>query len=101
MLERGYEILARRYRNRFGEIDLVAKRNDVLLFIEVKSRSGPEFGDPLQAVTPRKIAHLRKAACGFLLEYPDYQKNYYWELAAIAVRHYEELPKLELVKILL
>ena len=46
---RGYSILARRYRTRHGEIDIVAMDDDVLVFVEVKARSDRRFGGPLAA----------------------------------------------------
>ena len=51
---RGYAILARRFRTRHGEIDIVARDGDVLVFVEVKARSSRSFGGALGAVTPRK-----------------------------------------------
>lgn len=51
---RGYVILARRFRTRHGEIDIVARDGEVLVFVEVKARSSPGFGGALGAVTPRK-----------------------------------------------
>jgi uncharacterized protein (TIGR00252 family) len=53
---RGYRILARRYRTRFGEIDLVARQGDCIVFVEVKTRRGGSFGDPAAAVTARAPA---------------------------------------------
>ena len=51
---RGYAILARRFRTRHGEIDIVARDGDVLVFVEVKARSSGGFGGAIGAVTPRK-----------------------------------------------
>jgi len=51
---RGYAILARRFRTRHGEIDIVARDGDVLVFVEVKARSSRRFGGALGAVTARK-----------------------------------------------
>ena len=51
---RGYAILARRFRTRHGEIDIVARDGDVLVFVEVKARSSRGFGGAIGAVTPRK-----------------------------------------------
>ena len=48
---RGYAIVARRYRTRHGEIDIVAMDEGVLVFVEVKTRSDRRFGSPLAAVT--------------------------------------------------
>ena len=54
MRRRGYAILARRFWTRHGEIDIVARDGDVLVFVEVKARSSRSFGGALGAVTPRK-----------------------------------------------
>jgi putative endonuclease len=58
---RGYAITARRYRTRFGEIDIIARDGDTLVFVEVKARQGRAFGGGAAAVTPlkqRKVAHM-------------------------------------------
>ena len=54
---RGYVILARRYRTRFGEIDLIARDRDAPVFVEAKTR---RFGGPLAAVGFRKQQRLEK-----------------------------------------
>jgi putative endonuclease len=59
--KRGYEIIARRYRRRGGEIDIIAKDGPTWVFVEVKARDSHEFGDAAEAVTPfkrRRIAQL-------------------------------------------
>lgn len=98
--KQGYKIIAERYRTAFGEVDLVALAGSIVLFAEVKSRSGPDFGDPLEAVTPAKIRHFQRAASGFLIEFPQYQKDHFWEFAAIGIRNYDGRTEIEMVKIL-
>ena len=64
---RGYRIVARNWRCRLGELDLVAERRGVLVFCEVKSRhGGAAFGGGYEAVTWRKRAKLRSLAEAFL-----------------------------------
>lgn len=54
-LERlGYQILVRRYRSRFGEIDLIATDDGTVVFVEVKTKTDGDFGDPAEMVTPQK-----------------------------------------------
>ncbi|MCL6591009.1 MAG: YraN family protein [Firmicutes bacterium] len=66
-LERnGYQIIARNYHCRMGEIDLIAKDGPVWCFIEVKTRRGPDFGYGYEAVTSVKRKHLVKAAMTYL-----------------------------------
>lgn len=58
---RGYAILARRHRSRFGEIDIIASSGGDIVFVEVKARAGDEFGGSASAVTvwkQRRIAHM-------------------------------------------
>jgi putative endonuclease len=75
---RGYAILARRYRTRFGEIDIVARDGPTIVFVEVKARTSDRYGEPAAAVTLHKQAkvtamaddyiarrHLRDAPCRF------------------------------------
>ena len=59
---RGYEVLARNWRVREGELDLVLAGPAVVVFCEVKSRSGAAFGQPFEAVTAAKQARLRRLA---------------------------------------
>ena len=60
---RGMRILRRNYRTRHGEVDLIARDGDVLVFVEVKAR---RRGDPAEAVTPEKQRRLTLAALHFL-----------------------------------
>ena len=67
----GFRILARRFRSRAGEIDIVAEEGRTLVFVEVKSRSSETFGLPAEAVDGRKQARLVKAAALYLMRDPD------------------------------
>jgi putative endonuclease len=62
LLQRGYRILERNYRCRFGEIDLIARDGKTLTFIEVKTRRSQRFGPAASAVTLAKQRHLVKAS---------------------------------------
>ena len=63
---RGYAILARRYRTRHGELDIIARDGDVLVFVEVKTRSSGAFGGPLDAVTSDKQRRLIRMALEYI-----------------------------------
>jgi putative endonuclease len=62
----GFAVVARNWRVREGEIDLIARRADVLVFCEVKTRRSDAFGIPAEAVTFRKQARIRKLAALWL-----------------------------------
>lgn len=60
--QRGYVIRARNFRWRFGEIDLIAERDGLLVFVEVRTRRGDAYGDPAATLTPAKQERLRATA---------------------------------------
>jgi putative endonuclease len=69
LTRRGYRLVERNYRTRRGEIDLIVHKGDVVVFVEVKLRRSTGFGDPLEAVTPRKQATLRLLAERYLADH--------------------------------
>jgi len=70
--ENGYEILASQFRCRFGEIDLIARRGDILCFVEVKLRSDRRFGLPRDFVTTAKQRRIRTTAAFYMTRHdPD------------------------------
>jgi putative endonuclease len=66
LVRRGYAILARRYRTRHGEIDIVARDGPTTVFIEVKARATDEFGAAAEAVGLRKQRRLVRMAVDYL-----------------------------------
>jgi len=62
----GYRLLERSARSRLGEIDLVMKDGGTIVFVEVKTRSSVRFGEPEEAVDPRKQARIARAAQVYL-----------------------------------
>jgi putative endonuclease len=67
----GYRILARNVWLAGGELDLVVRRGRTIAFVEVKSKAGGGFGDPLEMVTPVKVERLRRAALAWLAAHPE------------------------------
>ena len=67
---RGYTVLARNWRCREGELDLVLARSGSVVFCEVKTRTGSGFGIPAEAVTGEKQRRLRRLATRWLSEQP-------------------------------
>ena len=63
---RGYEVLARNWRCREGELDLVLRGDGAVVFCEVKTRSSMSFGAPAEAVTRQKQARVRRLAVAWL-----------------------------------
>ncbi|MCJ7740020.1 YraN family protein [Candidatus Microgenomates bacterium] len=66
----GYKILERNFRKSYSEIDLVALDGKTLVIIEVKTRIGDKYGLPEEAITPRKLRSLTKAAYYYQMLHP-------------------------------
>ena len=62
----GYRILETNYRSKLGEIDIIAKEKDTLVFVEVKARNTSRFGSPKAAVTPAKQRKISMVALDYL-----------------------------------
>lgn len=60
--EKGYKIIERNFRKGYGEIDIIAIQGRTLVFVEVKTRTGNQFGTPLEAITYFKLRTLVKTA---------------------------------------
>jgi putative endonuclease len=83
---RGYRVVARNWRCRLGELDLVVERGGVLVFCEVKSRRQSVFGGGFEAVTGRKRAKLRAVAEAFLQATGSRPQAIRFDVASVAVR---------------
>ena len=83
LADRGYEIIARNLRTEYGELDLIARQGNQLVFVEVKARSSTEFGHPEEAVTSAKQQHLADAAETYLQAHPEIQSE--WRVDVISI----------------
>jgi putative endonuclease len=70
LMAKGYRILAKRYRTPYGEIDLVARRRNLIAFVEVKARAS--LDEAAYAVTPRQQQRIIAAAQGWLVAHPEH-----------------------------
>ncbi|HEY3679880.1 MAG TPA: YraN family protein [Bradyrhizobium sp.] len=70
LMAKGYRILAKRFRTPHGEIDLVARRRNVIVFVEVKARAS--LDEAAYAVTPRQQRRIIDAAQGWLVAHPEH-----------------------------
>jgi putative endonuclease len=68
--ERGLRLVTRNYRCRRGEIDLIMRDADNLVFVEVRYRASTRFGTPAETVGPRKRRRLAAAAAHYLMRHP-------------------------------
>jgi putative endonuclease len=80
---KGYSILERNVRTAHGEIDIVASKDSLLVFVEVKARRSHAFAYPEDSVTRRKQLHLLSAAEEYLQAHPESGES--WQFDVIAV----------------
>jgi putative endonuclease len=78
-----YTIVARNYRCRLGEVDLVALDGATVVFIEVKTRTQPGFGSPLEAVDRRKQRQIQRTAQQYLSEHRLHDRNARFDVVGV------------------
>jgi len=83
LVKLGYRIVARQHRNAGGELDLVAIDGGTVVFIEVKSRSNEDRGQPVDAITPDKQRRLTRAALVFLKQRQWLERRCRFDVIAI------------------
>lgn len=82
---KGYEIVETKYHTRFGELDIVARDRETLVFVEVKTRVGTEYGSGLVALTKSKQRHLIRAALSYLQQRGFQNRSCRFDLLALTL----------------
>lgn len=71
LISHKYKILERNFQKRYGELDVITLKDNILVFVEVKTRIGRKFGLPEEAVTPRKLSEIKQTAYYYKLLHPE------------------------------
>lgn len=95
LLQRGYTILGRNIRTPEGEIDLIVRKNEIVVFVEVKARSHSQNGYPEEAITEEKMEHMLNSAEHYLLEHPELEENWRVDVISVTGRPNEMNPQIE------
>lgn len=82
--QKGYEILERNYRHQHAEIDLIARKGKLMVFVEVKTRSSTVFGNPEEFVTYTKARLIMKAAEQYIFA-KDWNHDVRFDIVAVTV----------------
>jgi len=85
LLKKGYIIVHRNWRTGRREVDIIAAKDDTLVVVEIKTRSGTAFGYPEEAVNQKKQAFLREAATVISIENPQY-RNIRFDVISVLVQ---------------
>lgn len=95
--ERGYIVRERNWHCPAGEIDIVAEDGDCLVFVEVRTRRGCEYGTPEESVTPVKQAKLMEVAQTYLQEHP-WDGDWRIDVVAVEMSSRGKLLRVELIQ---
>ena len=94
----GFEILARNYRTREGEVDIVARDGDTCVFVEVKARRQSAYGLPEESITATKAGHLIAAAQAYLGEHGGLHDDWRIDLVAVELDRAGRVERVELIR---
>jgi len=86
LLGKRYDIITRRFRMFRGEIDIIARDGETLVFVEVKARADESHGRPEEAVTPAKQRQIRRIAQGYLITNPHPGVDCRFDVIAVLLR---------------
>jgi putative endonuclease len=92
----GYKILEQNYRNKLGEIDIIAKEKGTLVFVEVKARKTHVFGNPKWAVTPKKQRKISMVALYYLKATKQIHVKARFDVIALSLA--KDNPQIEIIK---
>jgi putative endonuclease len=96
LTNQGFSIVARNIRSPYGEIDILAQKENLLVFVEVKTRSNTVNGYPEAAITEMKIKHMEESIQWYLDQHADIKDN--WRVDVISVigkPASKQLPKID------
>ncbi len=96
--KKGYRILETNYRCPEGEIDIIARHKDYLVFVEVRTKTSLEFGSPEESITPAKMAKLRASASYFKQTRGDLLPLWRIDVVAVELDQKGKLSRIELIE---
>ena len=94
--KKGYKILEQNYRNKIGEIDIIAKDKDTIVFVEVKARRSRDYGHAKWAVTPKKQRKVSMVALYYLKETRQSREKARFDVVTVHTHNLH--PEIEVIK---
>lgn len=92
----GYRVIEKNYRTKLGEIDIIAKERDTLVFVEVKARKTTSFGDPKAAVNKKKMIKISMVALEYIKATANENKPARFDV--VVIRHANGKQQIEIIK---
>lgn len=93
-----YKIIERNFRKGYGEIDIIALKNEILIFVEVKTRTTINFGAPFEAITPWKLKSLIKTAQFYKSLHPALPQSLRIDAVSVKLSNDNTVEKIELLE---
>ncbi len=93
--KKGYKVIEKNFKARYGEIDIIVRdRSDTLVFVEVKTRVGDLYGEPVEAILPRKLHEVIKTAEFYLLK-DNLDVDWRIDVVAVSLKEDQTIEEIE------
>ena len=96
--KQGFSIIETNYRCPEGEVDLIARHQDYLVFVEVRAKTGPGFGSPEESITPAKQERLRAISAHYLQTHDGLPRKWRIDVVAVELDHQGRPLRIELIE---
>ena len=98
LTKQGYEIIETNYRCKEGEVDIIAREGEFLVFVEVRTKNSRAFGSPEESVTKRKKEHLKNVAVRYRENHDRLPVQWRIDFVAVELDRTEKPSRLEVIK---
>ena len=96
--KRGYKIVSSNYRTTKGELDIIAKKKECLVFVEVRTKTNLAFGTPEESITPAKMQKLRAMAHNYINTLEKVPELWRIDFVAVELDERKNLRRIELIE---
>ena len=96
--KKGYKLIETNYRCHSGEIDIVARQKNCLVFVEVRTKSTLDYGSPEESLSPAKQKHMIKCAYYYLQNHKNLPEQWRIDLVAVELDSYDKIKRIEIVE---
>lgn len=96
--KRGYHVIETNYRCPEGEIDIIARHKDFLVFVEVRTKTGPEYGSPEESITTVKKERLKTVASRYCQTHENLPQSWRIDVVAVELNQRGKVSRIELIE---
>ncbi len=96
--KKGYKLVERNFRCPSGEVDIIAQQGNTLVFVEVRTKKGHNFGSPEESITPTKMEHLRNTAAYYRQNHDSFPESWRIDVIAIEMNSRGQVERIEQIE---